>query len=104
MRVFLNDYRREPLTVSLILYHNADNDHCVTWCTDRLPKRAGEISYVPPRGFSNYSNEVGFYGNTRPALSRSKMLSQMNSALRTSGIQYHEAQGENWEAMIEVGG
>jgi len=86
-----------------------------------IPLIKGELPYQSPRSFHNFSLDISFLGNTRPLLSRSGMLMELEACIRETnthlqrhgsflrsdqkskgGLRYYAGKHNRWQQLIEV--
>ena len=65
-----------------------------------IPLIKGEMNYSNPVGAS-YAQDVGFFGNVRPRLSRVHMLEEMKQACASEGLTTKVHQTTDWENEIK---
>eukprot|EP01041_Mallomonas_annulata_P014327 gene14327-30500_t len=65
-----------------------------------IPLLKEYLEYIPRKTDDPFVWEVGFYGNIRPRLSRSRMLAEMRGALDSAHIKYTFMQSTDWKQNI----
>jgi hypothetical protein len=66
-----------------------------------IPLIKGELNYSNPLSADKYTHEIGFYGNVRPRLSRSRMLTEMQQSSHRIGLKTEFKTTHNWDEVIK---